>query len=65
MDYEKYYPLNIPCSKHEAIVAEKNMQINNLIKQNQNLISQLEDSLEVIKELKEEIKRYERLIRKN
>lgn len=64
--YDEYYPVgNIPYSTYERDIELKNREIEELQNELGQAKADLEEALEIIKELKGEIKKYEKTNRKN
>lgn len=64
--YDEYHPVgNVSYSTYERDIELKNREIEELQDQVGELTANLEDSLEIIKNLKGEIKKYEKIIRQN
>lgn len=58
--YDEYFPVgNIPYSTYERDIELKNREIEQLQNEVGKVKADLEDALEIIKELKGEIKKYE------
>ena len=58
--YDEYFPVgNIPYSAYERDIELKNREIEQLQDEAGKVKADLEDALEIIKELKGEIKKYE------
>ncbi len=58
--YDEYFPVgNIPYSTYERDIELKNREIEQLQDEVGKVKADLEDALEIIKELKGEIKKYE------